>query len=86
LSGPKLLVLDEATSALDAETERALSETLKDLSGSITTVIVAHRLALVRDCDLILYIESGRVQASGNFNDLRRTSKGFAEQARLLGL
>jgi ABC-type bacteriocin/lantibiotic exporter with double-glycine peptidase domain len=83
---PKLLVLDEATSALDAETEEAIIRTLRSLEGTTTTVTIAHRLATVRHCDLLLYLEGGRVQASGTFEDLRSQSNRFEAQARLLGL
>lgn len=83
---PKLLVLDEATSALDAETEEAISSTLQDLEGDVTTVTIAHRLATIRHCDLILYIESGKVVAQGSFDEVRLSSQRFDRQARLLGL
>ncbi len=55
-----LLVLDEATSALDAETEHAIAQTLRKLEGSVTTVTVAHPLATVRNCDLVVYLKDGR--------------------------
>lgn len=83
---PLLLVLDEATSALDAETERAIVDTLQSLEGEVTTVTVAHRLATVRHCDLVVYLESGRVVASGAFDDVVAAVPNFAQQARLLGL
>ena len=83
---PRLLVLDEATSALDAETEDSLVETIKDLEGAVTTIIVAHRLATIRHCELILFLEEGRVAARGNFEEVREQSPSFARQANLLGL
>lgn len=83
---PRLLVLDEATSALDAETEEAISQTMRDLEGSVTTVTIAHRLATIRHCDLVLFLENGRVAASGTFDEVRRQSEAFDRQARLLGL
>ena len=85
-SGPKLLVLDEATSALDAETERSISRTLQDLEGSVTTVTIAHRLATIRHCDLILYMERGEIIASGTFDEVRSSAPNFDKQANLLGL
>jgi ABC-type multidrug transport system fused ATPase/permease subunit len=85
-TSPKLLVLDEATSALDAETEQALSETLQSLEGSVTTVTIAHRLATIRHCDLVIYFEQGRIVASGPFDQVRELSPNFDEQAALLGL
>lgn len=83
---PKLLVLDEATSALDAETEQAIAATLQGLEGSVTTVTVAHRLATIRHCDLILYLEKGRMVAGGSFEQVRQAAPHFDRQAQLLGL
>ena len=83
---PRLLVLDEATSALDAETEQAIAQTLIDLEGQVTTVTIAHRLATVRHCDLVLYIEGGRVVGRGTFDEVRAQSPAFDHQAQLLGL
>ena len=83
---PRLLVLDEATSALDAETEQAIAQTMRDLEGQVTTVTIAHRLATVRHCDLVLYLEAGKLIARGTFTEVRQQSSAFDHQARLLGL
>jgi len=83
---PKLLVLDEATSAIDAETEHAISQTLQELEGTVTTVTIAHRLATIRHCDLVVYLEGGQVQAQGSFSEVRAMAPKFDKQARLLGL
>ena len=83
---PKLLVLDEATSALDAETEHAIAETLQELEGKVTTVTIAHRLATIKHCDLIVYLENGRAQAQGTFSEVRSLAPQFERQAQLLGL
>jgi ABC-type multidrug transport system fused ATPase/permease subunit len=83
---PKLLVLDEATSALDAETEEAIARTMRDLEGQVTTVTIAHRLATVRHCDLVLFLEAGRVVGRGTFAEVREQSPAFDHQAQLLGL
>ena len=83
---PLLLVLDEATSALDAETEQAIVSTLNDLEGQVTTVTVAHRLATVRRADRLLYLEHGRVVATGTFDEVRQQVPDFDRQASLLGL
>jgi len=83
---PKLLVLDEATSALDAETEQSIAQTLQELEGTVTTVTIAHRLATIRHCDLVVYLEGGRVQAQGSFSEVRVLAPQFDGQARLLGL
>jgi ATP-binding cassette, subfamily B, bacterial PglK len=83
---PKLLILDEATSALDAETEQAISQTLQELGGSVTTVTIAHRLATIRHCDLVVYLEDGRVVAQGSFSEVRAMAPEFDKQAQILGL
>jgi ABC-type multidrug transport system fused ATPase/permease subunit len=83
---PKLLVLDEATSALDAETEQSIAQTLRELEGTVTTVTIAHRLATIKHCDLVVYLEGGRVQAQGSFSEVRAAAPQFDRQAQLLGL
>lgn len=83
---PKLLVLDEATSALDSETEQAIVSTLAELEGEVTTITVAHRLATVRNCDQLLFLQHGRVVARGSFEEVREQAEEFDRQATLLGL
>ncbi len=80
---PEFLILDEATSALDTATEAAVAETIASLKGSLTMIIIAHRLSTVRDCDLLLLMDHGEVVAEGDFDSLRRDSKLFSEFARL---
>ncbi len=83
---PKLLVFDEATSALDAETEQAIAQTLRELEGTVTTITIAHRLATIQHCDLVIYLERGGLVASGTFEEVRQIAKNFDHQAQLLGL
>lgn len=83
---PQLAVLNEATSALDAETESAIAETLRSLDGEVTTVTVAHRLATIRNADLVIYLEQGRIVFSGSFDEVRIAVPRFNSQAELLGL
>ena len=85
-SRPKLLVLDEATSALDSQTEQGIAQTLQELAGTVTTVTIAHRLATIRHCDLVAYLEDGRVQGQGSFSEVRAMVPQFDRQAQLLGL
>lgn len=80
---PRVLFLDEATSALDNETERRLSDTINALKGNMTLVIVAHRLSTVRDCDRVVFMADGRVEATGAFDDVRRASAAFDHLVRL---
>lgn len=67
---PGVLVLDEATSNLDQLTERQIVETLAALRGGITMIVVTHRLATVRNCDRVLYLENGSLRALGPFEDV----------------
>lgn len=80
---PQLLVLDEATSALDNETEHRISQTIRSLHGNITVIIVAHRLSTVRHVDQVVYLNAGRVEAVGSFDEVRAQSKDFARLVKL---
>lgn len=86
LTRPRLIVLDEATSALDAVTEQEIAKTIEDLHGSVTLVVVAHRLATVRNFDAVCYLQGGEVEAIGTFDEVRSASPAFNKQAQLLGL
>ena len=85
-TAPKLLIMDEATSALDSVTEENISESLKELHGDITTIVIAHRLSTVRNADNIIYLEKGRCLAMGNFQEIREKVPNFDKQAKLMGL
>jgi ATP-binding cassette subfamily C protein len=85
-SNPELLVMDEATSALDAETERLITQTLESLDGDVTLVVVAHRLATVKNADMLLYMERGKLIAAGSFAEVRRMVPNFERNAALMGL
>jgi ABC-type multidrug transport system fused ATPase/permease subunit len=64
-ANPSLLILDEATSALDSAVESAIMNTIYALPKTMTTVIIAHRLSTVERCDKLLWIDNGRIVASG---------------------
>jgi ABC-type multidrug transport system fused ATPase/permease subunit len=83
---PKVLVLDEATSALDAATEAAVTATVAALRSEVTVLVVAHRLATVRDCDAVVLLEEGRVLDVGTFDEVVARVPDFAVQAQLSGL
>jgi len=83
---PKLLVLDEATSALDGETESLISKAINSLKGSVTVVLIAHRLSTVREADMVVYMDQGRIVARGSFEEVRRAVPDFDRQAQLMGL
>lgn len=70
LARPRLLVMDEATNALDSTSEALVLETVSRLRKEICIVMVAHRLATVRDADLIVVLDKGRVIESGTWHEL----------------
>jgi ATP-binding cassette subfamily C protein len=70
LRRPKLLVLDEATSALDSVHEREIQRAIEQLHGTMTIVLVAHRLSTVRAADIIYVVEGGRIQEHGSWASL----------------
>ena len=70
LKDPKILILDEATSALDTVTESYIQKSFDGLRAGRTTLIIAHRLATVRDADRIILIDEGRIQESGTHGEL----------------
>jgi ABC-type multidrug transport system fused ATPase/permease subunit len=78
--------LDEATSSLDGSTEAEISESIQLIKGKVTVVMIAHRLSTVRNADLVMYLENGRIIAIGTFNEVREKIPNFDAQARLMGL
>ncbi len=78
-----ILLLDEATSALDAQSERLVQVALERLMRGRTTLVIAHRLATIRDADRILVLEKGRVIDQGTHDQLVRKGGKYAELARL---
>jgi ATP-binding cassette subfamily B protein len=79
LKNPPILILDEATSALDAATEAVVQQAIKNLKQGRTTFVIAHRLATIRDADLILVFQEGRIIERGSFSDLVRQGGFFAQ-------
>jgi len=73
-ANPGLLVLDEATSALDAETEAAVSDSLRTLHGKCTTIVIAHRLSTIQNADTVFVFDKGEVVAAGKFAELVETN------------
>ncbi|WP_170219221.1 ABC transporter ATP-binding protein [Nocardioides litoris] len=78
-----LLVLDEATSALDNETEDRINETIRALHGTVSVLVIAHRLSTVRHADQIAYMAHGRIDGLGTFQDLQESHRGFARLVEL---
>ena len=70
LKNPPLLILDEATSALDSETERAIQQALAELSHGRTTLVIAHRLATIRNADRIVVVTEAGIAEQGSHDQL----------------
>ncbi len=70
LKDPPILILDEATSALDAESESLVQEALETLMKGRTSIVIAHRLATVRNADRIVVLERGRIVEVGSHREL----------------
>ena len=81
-----VIMLDEATSALDNETQSSICETIRDMRGHKTVVMIAHRLSIVSDFDQIAYLQDGKVLAAGTHEEMLANCpeyrKLYAEDAR----
>jgi ATP-binding cassette, subfamily B, bacterial len=78
-----VLLLDEATSALDAESEALIQEALEGLTKGRTTLVIAHRLATVRNADRIIVLEQGKIVGQGTHAQLMKKSPLYAKLAKL---
>jgi ATP-binding cassette subfamily B protein len=86
LKDAPILVLDEATSALDVETEEKVKTAIDGLRSNRTTFVIAHRLSTVRDADLVIFMDRGRVVEMGGFDELAAQGGRFAGLLRAGGL
>jgi ATP-binding cassette subfamily C protein len=87
LREPSLLILDEATSSLDSENEKRIQRAIEGLHGSITILIITHRLSTIRGADVIHVLEGGRLVESGSWGALLAKEGGrFGALAKAQGI
>jgi glucan exporter ATP-binding protein len=86
LKNAPILVLDEATSALDVETENRVKAAIDNLRKDRTTFIIAHRLSTVREADLVIFMDHGRIVEMGGFHELSQSNGRFASLLRASGI
>ena len=81
-----ILIMDEATSALDSETERIIQNNLDALKGKYTILIIAHRLATVKNVDKVILLSNGKIENEGNFETLMNNSGAFKRMVDMQGI
>ena len=85
-SNPHILVFDESTSSLDSSSEDAIMKFLLSLKGEKTLIFIAHRLSTIRTADRLLYLNNGRIEAEGNFEELQALIPEFKKQVSFLNV
>ncbi len=78
LKNPPILILDEATSALDTETEMIIQESLAELAENRTTLVIAHRLATIRNADKVFVVTQKGIEEQGTYDELVAAGGVFA--------
>lgn len=79
LKDPRILIFDEATSALDPESEGIIQANLKTIAKGRTVILVSHRLSTLTDCDAIIVLDRGKIEAMGNHRQLLERCKVYQE-------
>ena len=83
IKNPPILVMDDSVSAVDTETEEKIIGYLREKRAGKTTLVVAHRISTVKDLDLIIVLEEGKIVAQGSHNELLATSKIYQDMVLL---
>jgi ABC-type multidrug transport system fused ATPase/permease subunit len=86
LKNAPILILDEPTSSLDAVSEEIVFSALRRLRAGRTTIVIAHRLSMVRDADRILVLDGGRISAQGTHDELLASSQLYRRMCARLSV
>src|SRR5690606_2658435 len=78
-----ILIMDEATSALDSGTERDIQESIDQLRGRFTILIVAHRLSTIKNADRIILMKHGRIDSEGDYQNMVQQNRAFKRMVEL---
>lgn len=81
--GSSVLILDEATSALDNKTEQDVLQAINIIGRQCTIIVIAHRLATIRKCDLVYELENKKIKAYGTYDSLLQKSTSFSELVQM---
>lgn len=79
LKNPKVLILDDSTSAVDTATEGRIRKALKDIAPETTKIIIAQRISSVKDADMIIVLDDGKICGVGNHDELLKTNRIYKE-------
>lgn len=74
---PNILLLDEATSALDEDSQKQVQAALKGIMQDRTSIVIAHRLTTVKECNRLAVIEGGKIVEEGSYDDLSSKQNGY---------
>lgn len=80
-NNPQVLIMDEATSALDIITKKYVIQAIDRLKGSLTIIMIAHRLTTVINCDRLYLMEDGKIIEEGSYEYLLKNNAMFREMA-----